>query len=519
MGRVQAFLSKKRVTFSLILVFLVTYPLELLIITQFGIETFEFWFLFPPGFEPTPAWILALFAHGTTLHLAGNILGVLVYGLVLERYVAGSTYLTVYMLTGILAGLIHTNFTGSTGAGASGAIMGIFGFYAIVYIAMYRPDEEIDPSESIRYTLAILGPPVIVAQYAIDIYVNNGGYVHVAGGIIGILLGLVFVGSQVENPVSNLIELAKEAPFRTALLVLVVAETVVIVYLLIATPENPSISTAIQAGATIILVLITIWYANHTRRSAKLFRRELELETQRNHAETLQSRISTWLEDFPAVGETDVPLFADRDSMYAVPESLRDDPYFEDLTTNHASDIQDSVGRIDDLYTEFLDIRDDFVDNLSIDEHTNMRQIDILEENYAKWLFERVLLLERTDKDKKDLKSAVGDAFETKALEEDDYFRLIGDTDQFRKRAIMLYHYKRSFAKGRKDPYMFRIYATGPQRHIDEIESVTGYSDAVGASELLDDIETELRELEKQLIEYNEAPRFEGECDLILDID
>ena len=519
MSRITALLSQKRVTFSLILVFLVTYPLEILIITQYGIEAFEFWFLLTPGFDPTPGWILALFTHGTTRHLAGNILGILVYGLVLERYVARKTYLTVYLLTGLTAGLIHTNLTNSTGAGGSGAIMGILGFYAIVYIGMYRPDEEIDPSESIRYAIAILGPPVIVAQYAIDIYVNNGGYVHVVGGIIGILLGLIYVSSQVENSVSRTIELAKESPLLTSLLVLVLAETAVIVYLLIATPENPATSTAIQAGATIILVLITIWYADHTRRSADLFRRELELETQRNHAETLQSRINTWLEDFPSVSETDVPLFVDRESMYAVPEKIREDPYFEDLTTNHASDLQDSANHIDELYTEFLNIRDDFIDNLSINGHANMRQIDILDENYAKWLFERVLLLERTAKNKEDLKSAVGDAFESSSEQENDHFRLIGDTDQFRKRPIMLYHYKRSLADNRKESYMFRIYATAPQMHIDEIESITGYSDAVDASELLDDIETELRELNKQLIEYNEAPRFEGECDLILDID
>lgn len=83
----------------------------------------------------------------------------------------------------------------------------------------------------------------------------------------------------------------------------------------------------------------------------------------------------------------------------------------------------------------------------------------------------------------------------------------------------MLYHYKRSFANSRKEPYMFRMYARAPQIHIDDIESVTGYPDAVDAAELLDDIETELEELEKKLIEYNEAPRFEGECDLILDIE
>ncbi|WP_081926997.1 rhomboid family intramembrane serine protease [Natronomonas marina] len=519
MSRVMTFLSNKRLTLSFIVILLITYLLELLTIAQLGIETFEFWFLFTPGFDPTPAWILSLFAHGTVRHLGINIVGILVYGLVLERYVARKTYLGVYVLTGLLAGLIHTNLTDNIGAGASGAIMGVVGFYAIVYLALYRPNGWNDPLENVRYVLAILGPFVIGSQYAVDIYVNNGGYAHVSGGIIGILLGLVYARSQVESSISRTIEAARESPFRTALLVLILAETAVIVYLLIVIPENPATSTAVQAGATIILVLITIWYADHTRRSADLFRRELELETQRNHADTLQIRTDKWLEYFPSVRETDVPLFVDRDSMHAVPVSLRGDPYFEDLTTNHASDLRDSVDHIDNLYSEFLDIRDDFVNTLSIDVYPDMRQVDVLEENYAKWLFERVLLLERTGKDKEDLKSAVGDAFETSAEEEDEHFRLLGDTDQFRRRPIMLYHYKRSLANSRKEPYMFRMYARAPQMHIDDIESVSGYSDAVDAAELLDDIEMELGELEKKLIEYNEAPRFEGECGLILDIE
>ncbi|ELK55929.1 rhomboid family protein [Haloferax sp. BAB-2207] len=203
-----------------------------------GIETFEFWFLFTPGIEPTPAWILSLFAHGTVRHLGVNIVGILVYGLVLERYVARKTYLGVYISTGLLAGLIHINLTDNSGAGASGAIMGIIGFYSIVYLALYRPNGWNDPLENVRYVLAILGPLVIGAQYAVDIYINNGGYAHVAGGIIGILLGLVYARSQVESSVSRTIESARESPFRTALLVLVLAETAVIVYLLIATPEN-----------------------------------------------------------------------------------------------------------------------------------------------------------------------------------------------------------------------------------------------------------------------------------------
>ena len=55
MSRVMTFLSNKRLTLSFIVILLITYLLELLTIPQLGIETFEFWFLFTPGFDPTPA--------------------------------------------------------------------------------------------------------------------------------------------------------------------------------------------------------------------------------------------------------------------------------------------------------------------------------------------------------------------------------------------------------------------------------------------------------------------------------
>ena len=521
MGRARTFISNEILTLSLIILLPVIYFAELYTIAKQGIETFKFWFLFTPGFTPTPAWILSLFAHGSVRHLGVNIVGLLMYGMVLEQYVARKTYLGVYVSTGLLAGLIHTNLTQNSGAGASGAIMGIVGFYSAIYLALYRPIGWNDAAENVRYVLAILGPLVIAAQYAVD-YVNSGGYAHVAGGIIGILLGLVYARSQVESCVSRTTESAREAPFRTALLILVLSETAVIAYLLIATPEDPATSTAVQAGATIILVVITIWYADHTRRSADLFRRELELETQRNHADTLQIRTQKWLDNLPEVSQTDIPLFSDVDTndSFAIPEILRGDPYFEDLMENHATDLGDRVERIESKYTEFREIRQDFIQSIDIEPLVpHKRLIEVLEENYALWWFERVMLLERTENDKDDLQLALESAFVDASYEEDDNIYLVGDEDQDRRRPILVYYYQRSTSNSRRDSYWNKIWAGIPKDHIRDIESHPHYDEAVRASELLDELECEIEQLEKRLIEYNEAPRFDGECDLILAID
>lgn len=524
MSRIRTFISNKILTVALSVLLIIFYPIELITIARFGIDTFEFWFLFTPGFDPTPAWILSLFAHGTVQHLVVNIFGLLVYGLVLERYVEGKTYLGVYVLTGLLAGLIHTNLTQSAGAGASGAIMGIVGFYSVIYLLLFRPRGWDDPVENVRYVLAFLGPFVVAAQYAGDFYINSGsgGMAHLAGALIGGTLGVLYAMSRWESSVSRTIKSARESPFRTALFVLVLAETALIVHLLNTTPEDATTSTSVQAGATIILVLITVWYADHTRRNADLFRRELELETQRNHAETLQIRTQKWLDNLPEVSETDIPLFTDveADDSFAIPQTLQSDPYFEDLLENHATDLKHHIDAIESKYTDFQEIREDFIESLDMSVmFPDTRKIVVLEENYGIWLFERILLLERTDNDEDDLQLAVENAFEDESYEEDDVIYLVGDSMQERQRPIFVYHYQRSTASNRRDSYWNRVWSGIPKYHIRNIEAYPKYEEAVQAAELLDDLEEEINQLEKDLIEYNEVPRFGGECDLILDID
>lgn len=165
----------------------------------------------------------------------------------MERYVERKTYLGIYVSTGLLAGFIHTTLTQSAGAGASGAIMGIVGFYSVIYLLIYRPRGWDDPVENVRYVLAFLGPFVVAAQYVVDFYSNSGsgGIAHIAGALIGGTLGVLYAMSRWEGSVSRTIESARESPFQTALLILVLAETALIVHLLNTTPEDATTSTAV----------------------------------------------------------------------------------------------------------------------------------------------------------------------------------------------------------------------------------------------------------------------------------
>ncbi len=81
-------------------------------------------------------FLSSVFMHGGWLHLIGNMWILNIFGDNVESYLGHARYLLFYLLSGILAGLIHvlTNL-GSTvpTIGASGAVAGVMGAYFILY--------------------------------------------------------------------------------------------------------------------------------------------------------------------------------------------------------------------------------------------------------------------------------------------------------------------------------------------------------------------------------------------------
>jgi len=73
--------------------------------------------------------ITSMFIHVTIIHLAGNMLFLLVFGLRAEEMFSLPEYIAVYLLTGLAGNLLSLGFLGpfTPSAGASGAIFGMFG--------------------------------------------------------------------------------------------------------------------------------------------------------------------------------------------------------------------------------------------------------------------------------------------------------------------------------------------------------------------------------------------------------
>src|SRR6202047_4639911 len=80
--------------------------------------------------------LTSMFLHAGILHIAGNMLFLWIFGDNVEDFYGHITYLFFYLFCGIASGLLHVlvNMNSTVPAlGASGAISGVMGAYAILY--------------------------------------------------------------------------------------------------------------------------------------------------------------------------------------------------------------------------------------------------------------------------------------------------------------------------------------------------------------------------------------------------
>ncbi len=91
-------------------------------------------------------WITHMFLHGSLMHILGNMLYLWIFGDNVEDYFGRGTFLALYIFWGVVAAAVHMAATyvqyGVTGleellyvpaVGASGAISGVLGAYAVLY--------------------------------------------------------------------------------------------------------------------------------------------------------------------------------------------------------------------------------------------------------------------------------------------------------------------------------------------------------------------------------------------------
>ncbi|MEO8607250.1 MAG: rhomboid family intramembrane serine protease [Chloroflexota bacterium] len=172
----------------------------LLEIQQGGSENLETLYklgaLWPPGVLIGGEWwrvIAAMFLHLGLAHIALNMLALYILGPFLERMVGTIRYILIYALAGLgsmgtilaltQAGVLEPDLL----VGASGAIMGLVGATA----ALYLHDWRVKRSQIARSRL--LRPLfIVVTQFGVDLLIPQTSLVgHLSGAIFGFIAALI----------------------------------------------------------------------------------------------------------------------------------------------------------------------------------------------------------------------------------------------------------------------------------------------------------------------------------------
>jgi len=133
--------------------------------------------------------VTSIFLHANIIHIASNILFLLLFGFILEEQVTKTRWMTTFFLTGImgnltfvgadLAGFFITGFPNSLslscGVGASGAVYGIMGA-----------------------ATGIRGVVLIIFIAGLDIFAGGGFFAHIGGLVTGLVLRK-FWSSELKN--------------------------------------------------------------------------------------------------------------------------------------------------------------------------------------------------------------------------------------------------------------------------------------------------------------------------------
>ena len=129
--------------------------------------------------------LTSTFLHGGLIHLIANMYGLLFVGIFLEPLLGRKKYLTVYLLTGILASVASIFWHDATvSVGASGAIFGLYGiFLALLLTKVYPPD----------FTKAFLISTAIFIGYNLLMGLTGGidNAAHIGGLVSGFIIGLI----------------------------------------------------------------------------------------------------------------------------------------------------------------------------------------------------------------------------------------------------------------------------------------------------------------------------------------
>jgi membrane associated rhomboid family serine protease len=151
-----------------------------------------------PGISPPLTLITSQFLHAGPVHLGGNMLFLWIFGNNVEDELGAFRFLVFYLVAGIGAGLVHFATAPASlipTVGASGAISGVLGAYAVLF-----PKARIHTLIFLLFYISVIPIPALLwvgIWFAIQILQgfatqgSGGGvawFAHVGGLLTGVCL-------------------------------------------------------------------------------------------------------------------------------------------------------------------------------------------------------------------------------------------------------------------------------------------------------------------------------------------
>jgi rhomboid protease GluP len=123
----------------------------------------------------------AMFVHFGAMHLLMNMMGLMIFGIRVERYYGRLRYICVYIISGLAGSLFSLFFTRGYAAGASGAVYGLTGAVLAYTLISKRPMDALT-----SYTMIIFAGIGFAMGFSAP-GVDNFG--HIGGWLAGALAG------------------------------------------------------------------------------------------------------------------------------------------------------------------------------------------------------------------------------------------------------------------------------------------------------------------------------------------
>jgi membrane associated rhomboid family serine protease len=203
LGAGVRWLATKRVTLGVFALLLAVFGLELFVWWLFGPATWQYLFL--ADAMPSPAWVLAQFAHRSIEHLVTTSVVILVYGALLEGRLGTWTFLGFYLAAGYASTAAQLGeYVGGTPSlgtlGASGAALGLVALFTTTTIAAAvgggSYQTEADPVFAVSGVFIVGTLLVNDFVSGIQIAAGTAPFGHVGGMLTGVFYGLVRVRAQ-----------------------------------------------------------------------------------------------------------------------------------------------------------------------------------------------------------------------------------------------------------------------------------------------------------------------------------